>query len=96
MNLEIALWVLGAGCVPALAFCIWLYTCMSEVSRSTNTLIEMHQHADEHGFGTKKLEKVLSALANSTRAMAHYTKWMAEQLTGKTPPPPIDAPHVDL
>ncbi len=88
MTVQTALWVFGLSVIPVIGFCFWLYVTMRDIKADTQDLMVMHQNPDAHGFGTNQLEKVIGNLATATNAMAHYTKWMAEKLTGETPPPP--------
>lgn len=97
MNLETALWIIGALVPVALAWSAWVTHTLKEITRTNEELVDMHKAPDQYGFGTGKTNVLISdfhtSLVNNTRAikgLTHYIRWLAEQQTGKKSPPPIE------
>ena len=75
-------------CVPAWAiWSIWTTVRLNAIKARCDELLNMHNNADEHGFGTKTLTRQSLKLAHWMKASAFWTKWAAEEATGKKAPP---------
>ena len=71
-------WIIGAV-ATAVSVALW------RIDRRVGKLITMH------GFGSAQMKEwnsLIHELNGYMREQAHYTKWLAEQMTGKKPPPP--------
>lgn len=90
MTSDTALWILGAGLVPIIAYAIYLERMVACVRKQTDRLIHMHEHADKFGFGTTQTDAVQRELVIAIRSLTHYIRWMCEHTTGEKPPPPIE------
>lgn len=56
-------------------------------------LLDMHEHADEEGFGTGGVEGEQMATNRHLRDLVHYMRWLASRLGGNDdPPPPTPSP----
>ena len=89
MDLNIFLWLVGIGVLPAVGFGVFMVNAVKEMKIDIKKLLEMHEHADQYGFGTVGLTKVMNRLADATEDMVHYSKWLAQHLTGEEPAPPV-------
>ncbi len=92
MEQESFLWLAGMLLLPLVAYCFATISILRDIKRSTDKLLEMHHAPDDHGFGTRQLTEIMRDLRAAMIEMAHYTRWTAENLTGKSPPPPLERP----
>ncbi len=96
MTLEIFLWIVGVGSVPAVTFAFSVYTSLKSIKKDTDKLLEMHYDPDNYGFGTEQQNKVIEdntraieACKETMNALTYYIKWLAQKQFGETPPPHI-------
>jgi hypothetical protein len=81
-------------------------TRMKDVSHNVYQLKSMHEHPDDHGFGTRATDEMLSGLVEACSSncrqsekvwrsidrLAHYIAHDIESRTGRPPPPPPPVP----
>jgi len=100
---EIALWILDSAFIPVMGWAVTITFMMLGMKKDCSRLIHMHEHADDYGFGTVRLQQqqgieraeMRQLVLDNTRAMrevAHYIRWWIENQTGQKPPPPLDIP----
>ncbi len=90
-------WMVGIIMFPGgsvLVAILWLLRIIRSEQTSQHAdivvLLKMHQHADEHGFGTGATNKMVASIERTQKAMIHYVRWIAVEMTGKQPPPPVE------
>ena len=84
----LVLWIIGVGVVPTLGWAFVLHLMVWHSLQICRELLTMHKHADEHGFGTVTIGRLIENQDRALRAMVHYLKWFVEKQTGEAPPPP--------
>ena len=71
-----------------------IYLWLRDVVKSHQEIREQQKHQDDLILENREMvREVVENGKDQTRAvkdMVHYMKWLAEQQTGKTPPPPSD------
>lgn len=87
MPLQILCWLAGILVVPAVAWAFWVTQRLNYIKSKADKLEYMHYNPDKYGFGSRELTRQSYRLAHWMRATAHWTKWAAEQATGKEAPP---------
>lgn len=80
-------WMIGIIMFPggsALVAILWLLRLMrvEQVAQRQDIvmLLKMHNEAD----------KMVSSIERTQKAMIHYIRWVAVEMTGKSPPPPVE------
>ena len=89
MEIEVIKWLGGVILVPLLAFCISVIWLLRDIKKASDQLLIMHQKPDDFGIGTAGLHACMDGMKNAVQDQTHYMKWMAQQMTGKKPPPPV-------
>ena len=87
---SVVLWILAILVPMALSWCTTVFILLRDIKRTSDRLLDMHINADREGFGTVEIQASQEDIQHALRALVHYIKWTAQELTGKIPPPPID------
>jgi hypothetical protein len=86
--------LLGLLLLPAIGAHVTFLILLRDIKRGNDELLRIHtrEYADEAGFGTVALTHTMKRSQYALEQLVHYTKWMAEERTGKEPPPPPSPP----
>jgi hypothetical protein len=89
VTLEVFLYIIGVTLLPLLGWGVHITWNLKKCLFILNTLLDMHNNADEHGFGTGGIKDVIEDNTRAIKALTHYITWSARQ-RGQDPPPPLD------
>ena len=70
----------------------WLTVSVMRIRTASKSLLWMHEHPHETGFGTVGMRELITANTRALRELTHYVTWSTEQQTGNTPPPYVETP----
>ena len=85
MELNTALWILGAAVVPVIGWSVFVTHTLLDLKAQASKIIYMQEHPENTAFGIIIIDNT-----KAIKALTHYVKWMAQVQTGKEPPPPLD------
>ena len=85
VNVEIAL----AVAIPLVTWGVWLSWTVQRASIKIVLLEEMHNNADDYGFGTGKTNGLIQTNTRAMLELSHYIRWAIKENSGKEPPPPL-------
>lgn len=80
--------ILAVG-IPLLSWGIWISWNVAKIMFRVTRLLDMHEHADDYGFGTERTNKLIEDNTKAMNALVHYITWSIEHTTGQKPPPPL-------
>lgn len=70
----------------------WVTRALMAVRAMEQTLLDMHKHPEETGFGTVGFRGVIEDNSRAIRELSHYISWSVKTQTGKEPPPYMERP----
>ena len=86
---------LAVTLLPLVGWGIHVTWTLRKVRDDCNTLLNMHYHADDFGFGTGKTNRIIEDNTRAMKALTHYIRWLGQHQSGETPPPPLDGAGQD-
>ncbi len=81
--------ILLAIAIPLISWGVWLSWTVQRASVKVVILENMHNNADQYGFGTGKTNTLIATNTRAMNDLTHYIRWSIKESTGKEPPPPL-------